>query len=296
MRILLVGLGALGSRVAQLLLEQGFTELTFCDFDIVQKHNLARAPLYTTEDIGIEKVVAAKMHLCKKFPHANITVYDSPFTDTSNIDGFDLVVEGTDSLETRHTLTKVTHNRVPLVIGAASGTQGLVFLSISKPCWSCITTNKSSVADCDDGLDDITLDTVARTQVNLIKQWRWTKTSSTLYSIAQNKVTPITVLPNKQCSVCIAQSTIVTQAPYTIQTCRNRGTTQVRPSQQKRILLDSLPGIQVRYQHAARISMTVFGHAIEILVHDHGLLEIENATEQQAQTIAQAIYLENTTK
>ncbi len=57
--IVVVGAGAIGSRVAENLVSTGLTSLTFIDFDVVESHNLANQ-LYTRRDIGMPKIEALK--------------------------------------------------------------------------------------------------------------------------------------------------------------------------------------------------------------------------------------------
>ena len=57
-RIVIVGAGAIGSRVFENLVSTGLTNITLVDFDKVESHNLANQ-LYVREDIGNLKVLAA---------------------------------------------------------------------------------------------------------------------------------------------------------------------------------------------------------------------------------------------
>jgi len=59
MGVVVVGGGAIGSRVIENLASTGLTNLTLIDPDKVESHNLANQ-LYLREDIGVPKVVAAK--------------------------------------------------------------------------------------------------------------------------------------------------------------------------------------------------------------------------------------------
>lgn len=56
-RIHVIGVGAIGSVVCELLAKGGFTKITIYDFDRVEPHNIANQ-MYTEEDIGMEKVDA----------------------------------------------------------------------------------------------------------------------------------------------------------------------------------------------------------------------------------------------
>ena len=57
-----VGLGATGSRLAMSLIELGFTNIKFYDFDIVESHNLANQ-IYGFKDIGVPKTTALEREI-----------------------------------------------------------------------------------------------------------------------------------------------------------------------------------------------------------------------------------------
>ena len=56
-RIHIIGCGAIGSTVGELLAKAGFTKITLYDFDHVESHNIANQ-MYTERDIGMAKVDA----------------------------------------------------------------------------------------------------------------------------------------------------------------------------------------------------------------------------------------------
>ena len=56
-RIHIIGCGAIGSTVGELLAKAGFTKITLYDFDHVESHNIANQ-MYTENDIGKERVEA----------------------------------------------------------------------------------------------------------------------------------------------------------------------------------------------------------------------------------------------
>jgi len=59
-RVLIVGLGGLGSPVALYLAASGVGSLTLADFDLVDLSNLQRQIIHTTASIGEPKTVSAK--------------------------------------------------------------------------------------------------------------------------------------------------------------------------------------------------------------------------------------------
>ena len=63
----IIGCGAIGSCVAELLVRQGVEDITLWDFDIVESHNVVNQ-LYTNEDINKPKTEALKEHLLEINP------------------------------------------------------------------------------------------------------------------------------------------------------------------------------------------------------------------------------------
>lgn len=59
----IVGLGSVGSRVAETLARMGFTKFTLIDFDEVQNHNLDRLVGATRNDLKKLKIAVAKEHI-----------------------------------------------------------------------------------------------------------------------------------------------------------------------------------------------------------------------------------------
>ena len=63
--VTILGLGAIGSKSAELLTRAGIGSLTLIDRDIVEESNLQRQSLFTEEDINQPKAIVAKNHLEK---------------------------------------------------------------------------------------------------------------------------------------------------------------------------------------------------------------------------------------
>ncbi len=70
----IVGVGAIGSRVAEVLVRLGFSYINIYDFDIVEDANITNQ-LYTFEDIGKPKVEALNRLLSLINPHLNLTAH-----------------------------------------------------------------------------------------------------------------------------------------------------------------------------------------------------------------------------
>ena len=115
--VVIVGVGALGSVVADLLCRAGVGKLTLIDRDYIEEHNLQRQSLYTEVDIGQPKAVAALDHLKRINSTVEMVshVADLYYENVSLLKG-DVVVDGTDNMETRFLINEycVKYN-LPLV-------------------------------------------------------------------------------------------------------------------------------------------------------------------------------------
>ncbi len=104
-RVLVVGTGGLGAPLLLYLTAAGVGTIGIVDFDIVDKSNLQRQVLFTTNDVGRPKVEAARERLTALNPHVNFEIFNTRL-DSSNaldiISQFDIVADGTDNFPTRY--------------------------------------------------------------------------------------------------------------------------------------------------------------------------------------------------
>lgn len=72
----IIGVGAVGSRVAEVLTRLGFDNLHIYDFDIVEDVNITNQ-LYDYEDLGQKKTHALEKHLRKINPSLVLSLYEA---------------------------------------------------------------------------------------------------------------------------------------------------------------------------------------------------------------------------
>ncbi|MCG8380087.1 MAG: HesA/MoeB/ThiF family protein, partial [Proteobacteria bacterium] len=75
-RVLIIGLGGLGSPVSMYLASAGVGHLVLVDFDIVDLSNLQRQIVHTTPNIDRPKIDSAKEHLQALNPEIKIECID----------------------------------------------------------------------------------------------------------------------------------------------------------------------------------------------------------------------------
>lgn len=107
-KIALIGCGALGSIMAELLVRGGVGDILFIDHQILEAGNLVRHTL-SGQDIGEQKAVALARRLISTSPFAKISVRNSKFPTeqfevTSLIEDYDLVIDCTADDKVVHAL------------------------------------------------------------------------------------------------------------------------------------------------------------------------------------------------
>ncbi len=141
-RVLIVGAGGLGAPAALYLAAAGIGTLGLADADLVSLSNLQRQVIYAADDIGRLKVEAAAEHLATL--NANVAVRTHPvMLDAANarevVAGYDLVLDGTDSFESRFAVSDacVAEGKT-LVSGAIGRWSGQVGVFAGRPCYRCL--------------------------------------------------------------------------------------------------------------------------------------------------------------
>ena len=107
-RVLVVGIGGVGSWCADGLLRSGVTDITIVDSDKVCITNVNRQVMATAATVGQVKVEALKSHLLEINPNARITAIEKAYcTETAeefDLDSYDYVVDAIDSLKDKYRL------------------------------------------------------------------------------------------------------------------------------------------------------------------------------------------------
>ncbi|MFH1746712.1 MAG: ThiF family adenylyltransferase [Planctomycetota bacterium] len=145
-RVALLGCGALGSVLANTMVRAGVGYLRIIDRDFIELDNLQRQVLFDETDIAnnLPKAEAA----ARRLRQINSTVTVEPLVvdfNTTNAEtclgDVQLILDGTDNLETRYLLNDVAiKSGIPWIHGACLGAEGRVMpiLPGKTPCLRCI--------------------------------------------------------------------------------------------------------------------------------------------------------------
>ena len=143
-KVLVVGLGGLGSPISYYLAAAGVGTLGLVDSDFVDISNLQRQILHSTNTIGLPKTVSANDTIAKLNPDVKVITYQERLTSDNAMDiicDYDIVVDGCDNLPTRYVVNDacMTSGK-PYVHGSIFQFEGraTVFLPDRGPCYRCL--------------------------------------------------------------------------------------------------------------------------------------------------------------
>ncbi|MBB3102695.1 molybdopterin-synthase adenylyltransferase MoeB [Azomonas macrocytogenes] len=145
-RVLVVGLGGLGSPVSMYLATAGVGELHLADFDHVALSNLQRQILHDTQGLGQSKVDSALSRLAGLNPLVRLVPHRTALDADSlaaAVEAVDLVLDCSDNFMTREAVNSACVTlKKPLVSGAAIRLEGQLAVFDSRrqdsPCYHCL--------------------------------------------------------------------------------------------------------------------------------------------------------------
>jgi len=146
-KVVVVGLGGLGSVSSLYLALAGVGHLRLIDQDTVELKNLHRQILYDMDDLRYPKVEAAADRIGQVNPSIKVEPVAENLRESnvdSLVEGFDCIVDGLDNMKTRYLLNRASvKHRIPYVFGAAIGVEGnlSVFSPPQTPCLECVLPN-----------------------------------------------------------------------------------------------------------------------------------------------------------
>ena len=117
-RVIIFGVGGVGSWCAECLVREGIEHLTLVDSDVVCVTNCNRQLMATTKTIGEPKVEALRKRLLEINPEAEIVALQKNYSEETssdfNIDTYDYVIDAIDSLKDKISLIIKTLSNSPL--------------------------------------------------------------------------------------------------------------------------------------------------------------------------------------
>jgi len=148
-RVLIIGLGGLGSPAAMYLAASGIGHLTIVDHDKVELTNLQRQIVHTTSSIGEDKAASAARRLTALNPDIEIVAINRKLNETELLEqvrAAHVVVDASDNFATRFAINDAcVKAKRPLVSGAVVRFEGQVAVfrpdQPDSPCYRCLYSN-----------------------------------------------------------------------------------------------------------------------------------------------------------
>lgn len=145
-RVAIVGMGALGSVIAQHLVRSGVGYVRIIDRDLIEWSNLQRQMLYTEKDVLalLPKAQAAAQHLREMNSDVIIEPVIADLTAANAqelLSDVHLIVDGSDNFSVRYLINDYSiKNNVPWIYGGAVGASGMTMtiLPHETPCYRCL--------------------------------------------------------------------------------------------------------------------------------------------------------------
>ena len=143
-RVLLVGVGGLGSPLGLYLAAAGVGTLGLVDADVVDITNLHRQLLHGTNDVGRPKLDSAADRIRDVNPHVAIERHETLLDSANGLDivsRYDIVADGTDNFPTRYLVNDAcVLTGKPNVYGSVFRFEGQasVFAAPGGPCYRCL--------------------------------------------------------------------------------------------------------------------------------------------------------------
>lgn len=152
-KLLIIGLGGLGSPVALYLAASGIGQLTLVDPDHVELSNLQRQVIHNTADIGTDKVISAKKSCLAINPDIKIKTFAHALNDQEllkQVSQHDLVLDCSDNFATRFQVNQACFTqKTPLISGAVIRLEGQIssfdFRQDDNACYRCLYTEEGEL-------------------------------------------------------------------------------------------------------------------------------------------------------
>jgi len=143
-KALLIGAGGLGSPAALYLAAAGVGTIGLVDFDVVDVSNLQRQIIHTTDRVGERKVESAKIAINALNPEIKVVAHEEMLV-AANVEriiaGYDVILDGTDTFETRYILNDAAVAAgIPVIHASVFRFEGQLttFVPYEGPCYRCL--------------------------------------------------------------------------------------------------------------------------------------------------------------
>lgn len=151
-RVLVVGIGGLGSAAATYLATAGVGTIGIADFDVVDTTNIQRQILYSTKDVGKTKAEAAKQRLLSINPEIEVIKHGTLLSQKNALDiikDYDIIIDGTDNPDAKYAINDAcVQLRKADVSGSIFRFEGQVSIFVKGSCYRCLLPRPHNATSC----------------------------------------------------------------------------------------------------------------------------------------------------
>jgi molybdopterin/thiamine biosynthesis adenylyltransferase/molybdopterin synthase catalytic subunit len=219
-KVLVVGAGGLGCPVLMALAAAGVGHLTVVDHDTIQISNIHRQFLYTPNLVGEKKAQVAASRLRELNPFISVTAI-TDFVRPQHLDGIDLVVDCTDTMQTKYFLHDLCFQKgLPLVSASVFRHEGQIRTFKGQGCLRCFTPETPSdhlLGNCNDfGVTGAVTATVGSLQAQEVLTYLQTGTNPSLHHTLLLDLTSASIMKLKNakrddCPVCRGEFSVTVE-------------------------------------------------------------------------------------
>ncbi len=296
-KVIIVGVGALGTTTANLVARAGVGTIGLMDRDIIELHNLQRQTIFTEEDCDKPKAEVAAAWLKKTNSTIKIEVYPLELNhETAEIlKNYNLVLDCTDNMETRFLINDYSvKNKKAWIYCSAVGTKGRLFTIVpgKTPCFRCLfaVPKPGSLETCDTAgvLNTITTTIAALQVTEAIKLLTKQQTAKELLAVDvwKQELQKIQVKSNAKCICCKKKKYEFLDG--------NKETMSIKLCGQGRIQIKgrmpNIPAIRKRLEQNGNVKATEYGihfanQETDFFLFNDGRCLIKAATKEEAKNV-----------
>lgn len=286
--ITILGMGALGTTVAEILTRSGIGKIKLIDRDIVESSNITSQALYNLNDINKLKVEAAKEKLEKINNETKIETYPEDL-DHDNVEllNSDLILDCTDNLYTRFVINDyAAKKKILWIYSSVIESKGMTLtIKPNGPCLRCIIQEPTQTLEtCDtQGVLNAAIHAMASIQakeaIKILLKQNYEK-NLIVYDIWNNNLEKIKIKINKKCKTCNKQYEYLTgeKAKNITKLCGS-GVYQLKNENINFQQLKEKLGKIGKVAHTNDILLFK-----NVIILKNGLIRIKTANEKEAKT------------
>ena len=304
--VCLIGCGALGTGLAEMLARAGVGRIRIADRDFVERSNLQRQVLFDEADadkrLPKAEAAATKLRSINRTITVEPTVVDVvPRNILSIIEGADVVLDGTDNLETRYLVNDACLKLgIPWVYGGAVGMSGLVLPVVPDkgPCLRCMLPDPpppGTLPTCDTtGVLAATTRTVSSLQFSAALQMIVGDMSGvgklTRLDVWTRHFATVTIPRDEHCPACAGRRFDFLSAERTAWTTTLCGRNAVQVTPQTGALID-LPALKTRLESLGTVTdndflLTLHIEDLEVVLFPDGRAVVQGTIDEtRARTV-----------